>query len=66
MIARRILRYGIAFVCIFFVLSCISLYQHREILSSYLSNSLSAAVGIGLYLLLFAVCIGLMLKALFR
>lgn len=66
MIIRRILRYGIAFLCIFLVLSCICLYEHIELLSSYFSSSLSSAIGIGLYLLIFGVGIGLMVKAVFK
>lgn len=66
MVIRRTLKYGIAFLCIIFVLSCICLYEHREILSSYFSNSLSSVVGIGLYLLIFGIGIGLMLKAVFK
>lgn len=66
MVIRRILKYGIAFLCVIFVLSCICLYEHREILSSYFSNSLSSAVGIGLYLLIFGIGFGLMIKPLFK
>ena len=66
MIFRRILRYGIAFLVILFILSCICLYQYRDALVAYFSSSLSSAVGIGLYILIYAVGIGLMLKALFR
>lgn len=66
MILRRILRYGVAFLIIMLILSCICLYQYRDALSAYFSSSLSSAVGIGLYVLIFAVGIGLMLKALFK
>lgn len=66
MVLRKILKYGIAFLCIIFVLSCICLYEHREILSSYFSNSLSSVVGIGLYLLIFGIGFGLMIKPLFK
>lgn len=66
MIVRRVLQYGIAFLCIFLVLSCISIYEHRDVLISYFSNSLSSVIGIGLYLLIYAFGIGLMIKALFR
>lgn len=66
MIIRRILKYGIGFLCVFLVLSFISLYEHREILSQYFSTAFSSLIGIGLYILIFAVGIGLMLKALFR
>lgn len=66
MIIRRILKYGVIFLCIFMVLSCICLYEHRQVLSIYFSSFLSSAVGIGLYLLIFGGGILLMIKALFK
>lgn len=66
MIVRRILKYGIGFMCSFLVLSLISLYEHRDVLSEYFSTAFSSIIGVGLYILIFAVGIGLMLKALFR
>lgn len=66
MIFRRILRYGIAFLIILFIISCICLYQYRDTLAAYFSSSVSSAVGIGLYVLIFAAGIGMMLKALFK
>lgn len=66
MIFRRILRYGIAFLIILFIISCICLYQYRDALAAYFSSFFSSAVGIGLYVLIFAAGIGLMLKALFK
>lgn len=66
MILQRILRYGIALLCIFLVLSCICLYQYRDYISTYFSNSISSALGIGLYILIFVVGIVLMLRALFK
>ena len=66
MLISRILKYGIAFLCIIFVLSCICLYEHREVLSSYFSNSLSSVIGVGLYLLIFGLGLGMMIKPLFK
>lgn len=66
MIFQRILRYGIAFLCIFFVISCLCIYKYRDYLEAYFSNGLSSLAGIGLYILIFAVGIGLMLKAVFK
>lgn len=66
MILRRILRYGVAFLVIMFILSCICLYQYRDALAAYFSSSLSSVAGIGLYILIYGVGIGLMLKALFK
>lgn len=66
MIIRRILKYGIVFLCIIFVLSCICLYEHRGVLSSYFSDSLSSVIGVGLYLFIFGLGIASMIKAVIR
>lgn len=66
MIAKRVLRYGIAFLCVFLVVSLICIYEHRDFLASYFSSSLSYAAGIILYLLIYGVGIGLILKSLFK
>lgn len=63
---KRLLIYGIVFLVLLFLLSCISIYMHIDYLSSYFSSSLSAAGGSLLYLLIFGVGIGLMIKALFK
>ncbi len=66
MILRRVLKYGIVFLCLFFVISCISLYEHKEILSEFFSSSLSSAFGVGLYVLIFVVGFVFMLRPLFK
>lgn len=66
MIFRRVLKYGIAFLIILFILSCVCLYQYRDVLAAYFSSAISSAFGIGLYILIFAAGIGLMLKAIFK
>lgn len=65
MILRRVLSYGIAFLCIFLVISVICIYEHRDFLASYFTDSISSAAGIGLYLLIWGVGIGLVIKSAF-
>lgn len=66
MLFRRFLRYVIAFLCIFLVISLIVVYQYRDVLATYFSSTLSSGVGILLYLLVYAVGIGLLIKAVIR
>ena len=65
-IGRRILTYLIVGAVLFFIISCIVIYQHRDYLAQYFSSSLSASTGLILYLLIFGVGISLMLRAVFR
>ena len=65
MLIRRILIYIIVFLVILLLLSCICLYQHKDLLSTYFSDSFSTTLGFGMYLLVYAVGIGLLLKAVF-
>lgn len=66
MIIKRILRYGIAFLFILLTISLIVIYQYKDFLAAYFSNSISTVLGTGLYLLIFAVAIILMFKAILR
>lgn len=66
MLTRRILKYGIAFLCIFLVISIICIYEHRDFLASYFTNSISSAAGIGLYLLIWGAGMWLVVKSVFR
>lgn len=65
-VGRRILTYLIVGAVLLFILSCIVIYQHRDYLAQYFSNSLSASTGLILYLLIFGVGIGLLLRAVVR
>lgn len=65
-VGRRIMMYLIVGAVIFFLLSCIVIYQHRDYLAQYFSSFLSASSGLILYLIIFGVVIGLLFKAVFR
>ena len=62
-VGRRILTYVIIGAVIFFIISCIVIYQHRDYIAQSVSGSLSAAGGLFLYLLIFGIGFGLMIKA---
>lgn len=66
MIIRRVLKYGIAFLCVFLMISLICIYEHRDFLASYFTNSISSAAGIGLYLLIWGAGMWLIIKSVFR
>lgn len=66
MLVKRVLRYGIAFLCILLVLSVICIYEHRDFLMSYFTSSLSSIAGIALFLLISVVGIGLIIRSVFR
>lgn len=66
MLAKRILKYGIAFLCTFLVVSLICIYEHRAFLASYFANSISSVAGVCLYLLVWGVGLGLIIKSVFR
>ena len=63
MIFRRIMAYVVVFVVIFLIISCISIYQHREMLFEYFTSSLSAMLGVGFNLLAYGLLIFLLVKA---
>ncbi len=63
MIFKRILGYLVAFFVIMLVISCISIYEHRELLFSYFTGSLSAMLGVGINLLIYGFLIFLLIKA---
>lgn len=65
-IGRRILTYLIAGAVLFFIISCIVIYQHKDYIVQYFSNSLSASSGLILYLIIFGIGISLMIKAVLR
>lgn len=66
MLTRRVLKYGIAFLCIFLVISIICIYEHRDFLASYFTNSISSVAGIGLYLLIWGAGMWLIIKSVFK
>jgi hypothetical protein len=63
MIFKRILGYVIAFFVIMLVISCISIYQHRDLLFAYFTQSLSGMFGLGVNLFLYGFLIFLLIKA---
>lgn len=66
MLFKRVLSYVIAFLALLLILSIICLYQYRDVIASYFSNTFSSVVGIGLYLLIYVVAFALMIKAVIR
>lgn len=63
---RRISKYGIALAVMFLVLSVISIYKNWDFLVDYFSNSLYSIGGVVLYLLIYAVGLFLLFRAIFR
>lgn len=63
-VGRRILTYLIVALAALFILSCITIYRHREYLAQYFTSSLSAAGGIFVYVLIIGVGIAFLLRAL--
>ena len=66
MLAKRILTYGMAFLCIFLVISIICIYEHRDFLAAYFTNSIYSVAGIGLYLLIWGAGMWLIIKSVFK
>lgn len=66
MLFKRVLSYCIVFLVLLLILSIICLYQYRDVIASYFSNTFSSVVGIGLYLLIYVVAFALMIKAVIR
>lgn len=65
-VGRRIMLYAIIFLVVLFVLSCISVYMHKEVLTASFSNTVSSLSGLGLFLIIIFIAFGLMLKPFFR
>ena len=65
-VGRRIFTYLISGAVLFFILTCIVIYQHKDYLSHYFSSSLSASTGLIVYVIIFGIGISLMLRAVFR
>ena len=65
-VGRRILVYGIVALVALFILSCITIYQHRDVMAQYFSTSLSSLGGVLLYIFIFGIGIAFLLKAILR
>lgn len=63
---KRILKYAVASVVIFLVLSVISIVKNWEYISNYFSNAFYTYGGVALYIAIILIGIALMIKSLFK
>lgn len=63
---RRLMKYALAAVIIFFILSIISVVKNWDVVTGYFTNSLYSVGGIILYLLIYALGFSLLFRAVFR
>ena len=62
---RKIMHYILAAVIIFFILSVVSVAKNWDVITNYFTNSLYSIGGLILYLAIYAIAFGLLLKAVF-